>query len=201
MESPTPRQLEILRFIRDFRSREGYSPTMQEIGNHLGLTKVTVFEHVGALERKGLLLRGPKHKARSLRVSGKVEFPDERATRIPLVGRIAAGLPIEAVEDREMLDLEELFDRPRGTFALEVTGDSMVEDHICDGDLVICERRQDARNGETVVALLTDGEATLKKFYREGNRIRLQPANADYDPIYTDRVQIQGVVVGVVRKV
>ena len=200
MQTPTPRQLEILRFIRDYRNRHGYSPTMQEIGDHLRLTKVTVFEHVGALERKGLLLRGAKHKARSLQVSPSFEFADERPTRIPLVGRIAAGLPIEAIEDRQALDLEELFDRPGETFVLQVSGDSMVDEHICDGDLVVCERRKEARDGETVVALLQDGEATLKKFYREKGRVRLQAANPNYGPIYADKVNIQGVVVGVVRK-
>ncbi len=201
MESPTPRQLQILRIIRDYRSRRGYSPTMQEIAEELGLTKVTVFEHVGALEEKGLLLRGKKHKARSLQVSPKVVFPDERPTRMPLVGRITAGRPIEAVENRESLDLEEVFERPGETFVLEVSGDSMIDDHICEGDYVVCERRATARNGETVVALLPDGEATLKRFYRDKGRVRLQPANPDYEPIYTDQVDIQGVVVGVVRRV
>jgi len=200
METVTPRQLEILRFIRDFRKRHGYSPTMQEIGQHLSLTKVTVFEHVEAVERKGVLLRGAKHKARSLRVSPDFQFPDERATKIPLVGRIAAGVPIEAVEDREDLDLEELFERAQETFVLRVDGDSMVDEHICDGDYVICERRHEALNGETVVALLDDGEATLKKYYREQGRVRLQPANPNYDPIYADKLDIQGVVIGVVRR-
>ena len=200
MQTVTPRQLEILRFIRDFRKRHGYSPTMQEIGQHLSLTKVTVFEHVEAVERKGLLLRGAKHKARSLRVSPDFQFPDERPTKIPLVGRIAAGAPIEAVENREDLDLEELFDRTQDTFVLRVDGDSMVDEHICDGDYVICERRSEARNGETVVALLADGEATLKKYFREEGRVRLQPANPSYEPIYADELDIQGVVIGVVRK-
>jgi len=201
METVTPRQLEILRFIRGFRTRHGYSPTMQEIGDYLGLTKVTVFEHVGALEGKGLLHRGAKHKARSLRVSGKFEFPDERPTRIPLVGRIAAGAPIEAIEDRRTLDIEDIFDRPGDTFVLRVTGQSMVDEHICDGDLVVCERRSEVRDGETVVALLADGEATLKKLYREKGRIRLQPANPDFEPIYVDDVDVQGVVIGVIRQV
>lgn len=200
METATPRQLEILRFVRDFRSQHGYSPTMQEIGDHLDLTKVTVFQHVGALEKKGLIVRGAKHRARSLRVSGSFEFPDERPTRIALVGRIAAGLPIEAVENRETLDLENMFQRSAETFVLEVTGDSMVDEHICDGDYVICERRSEARDGETVVALLEDGEATLKKLFKEEGRVRLQPANPKYEPIYTDRVNIQGVVIGVIRK-
>jgi repressor LexA len=197
----TPKQLEIVRYIREFRHREGYSPTMQEIGDHLGCTKVTVFEHVNALEAKGVLERSAKHKARSLRVSDKFSLPEERPTRIPLVGRIAAGEPIEAVEDREHLDIEELFEGRNETFVLQVTGDSMIDEHIRDGDFVVCERRQSPRNGETVVALLSDGEATLKKFYKEANRIRLQPANPDYKPIYTRQADIQGVVVGVVRRV
>ena len=199
METVTPRQLEILGLIQNFRNRHGYSPTMQEIGDRLRLTKVTVFEHVGALERKGLLIRGPKHKARSLQVSSNFNFPDERPTRIPLAGQIAAGIPIEAVENPEILDLEEIFDRSGETFILQVSGDSMIDEHICDGDYVVCERRELARNGETVVALLADGDATLKKFYTEKDRIRLQPANDNFDPIYVDNVEIQGVVIGVLR--
>ena len=104
----TPRQMEILQFIRDFRRANGYSPTMQEIGDHLRLTKVTVFEHVGALERKEVLRRGRKHTARSLQISPDFSFPDERPTLLPLVGRIAAGMPIEAIEDNQALDLEDL---------------------------------------------------------------------------------------------
>ncbi len=201
MQTVTPRQLEILRFIRDFRRTSGYSPTMQEIGDHLNLTKVTVFEHVGALEKKGVLTRGPKHSARSLRISSSFEFTDESPTRLPLVGRIAAGLPLEAVEDNESLDLEDLFQRPNDTFVLRVTGESMIEEQIRDGDYVICERRNNPHQGETVVALLSDGEATLKKFYREGKRVRLQPANDEFEPIYADEVDVQGVVIGVVRSV
>ena len=197
----TPRQMEILTYIRDYRHKNGFSPTLQEIGDVLGLTKVTVFEHVRALERKKLLTRGTKHSARSLRISSQVDFPDERSTRLPLVGRIAAGLPIEAVEDVETVDLEQMLDRGVETFILEVTGDSMIDDHICDGDFVICEKRNTARDGQTVVALLDDGEATLKRFYRDRaqNRIRLQPANPAYEPIYVKNCRIQGVVIGVVR--
>ena len=196
----TPRQMEILRFIHNYRDRFGYSPTMQEIGDHLHLTKVTVFEHVGALEGKGALTRGAKHKARSLQVAADFEFPEQKPTRLPLVGRIAAGLPIEAIEDAETLDLEEVFEGPGDRFVLRVNGDSMIDEQIRDGDYVICERRSTARDGETVVALLDDGEATLKKLYRDGGRIRLQPANPDFDPIYTDQVDVQGVVIGVLRR-
>ena len=196
----TPRQLQILRLIRDFRIRHGYSPTMQEIGDHLELTKVTVFEHIGALEKKGALSRGAKHKARSLRVNPDFEFPEDNESLLPLVGRIAAGLPIEAVENRETLNLQEVFDSPGEKFVLQVTGDSMIDEQIRDGDYVVCQRRNTARNGETVVALLEDGEATLKTFYKEKNRIRLQPANPAYKPIYAARVDIQGVVIGVIRR-
>ncbi len=200
MEPVTPRQLEILRFIRDERNRCGYSPTMQEIGDHLGLTKVTVFEHVGALVEKGLLIRGGKHKARSLRTSDDVVFEDESDGRLPLAGRIAAGSPIEAIEDRQVLDFQELFPSREDTFVLEVSGDSMIDEGILSGDYVVCQRRNTARNGEIVVALLPDGEATLKTLYREKGRIRLQPANENYEPIYTDHVDIQGVAIGLVRK-
>ncbi|MFP4107031.1 MAG: transcriptional repressor LexA [Phycisphaerae bacterium] len=200
MHTVTPRQLEILQYIRDYRNRQGYSPTMQEIGDHLGLTKVTVFEHVGALERKGLLQRGAKHRARSLRVSPEFQFPDDKPSRLPLVGRIAAGSPIEAIEDSESLDLETMFAQGDGNFVLRVNGVSMIDDHICDGDYVVCERRNTCRNGETVVALLPDGEATLKRLYREKGRIRLQPANPNFEPIIVDQVDIQGVVIGVIRE-
>jgi len=202
----TPKQLHILTRIRDIRLARGYSPTMQELADELNVSKVTVFEHVEALIKKGALIRKP-NKARSLEVSPKVELPDEqRNTRLPLVGTIAAGSPIEAVEDREHLDLEELFVRPTRkpgeTFVLKVRGDSMIDEQIRDGDFVICEQRSTYRNGQTVVALLDNGEATLKKFYREPDgRIRLQPANDAYEPIFSrpQDVTLQGVVVGVVR--
>ncbi len=194
----TPKQLRLLTFIRDFRRKLGYSPTMQELADEFGVSKVTVFEHVGALQKKGFLERLP-HKARSLRLSDDIYFPDQRPTLVPLVGVIAAGAPIEAIEDRETLDLEQMFTVSGETFALRVSGDSMIEDQISDGDYVIIHKRETARNGETVVALLEDGSATLKRFYKERNGIRLQPANDNYEPIITKNVTIQGVVVGVVR--
>ncbi|MCP4594288.1 MAG: transcriptional repressor LexA [bacterium] len=199
----TPRQLQILTAIRDGTRSNGYSPTMQELADQLEISKVTVFEHVNALVRKGLLRR-LRHKARSLEVTSSARFPDERPTLLPLAGRIAAGQPIEAIEDIDSLDLESIFSSRRGghkpKFALQVTGDSMIDDHIADGDFVIVEPRKTPRNGEIVVALLQDGDATLKRYYREKKRIRLQPANEEYEPIFVDRVDIQGVVVGVVRR-
>ncbi|MEX0774504.1 MAG: transcriptional repressor LexA [Phycisphaeraceae bacterium] len=203
--SLTPKQLHILTRIRDLRLTRGYSPTMQELADELGVSKVTIFEHVEALIKKGALLR-KANKARSLEVSSHVQLPDEeRSTRLPYVGTIAAGMPIDAVEDRQYLDLDELFAAQRGSgtgdrFVLRVRGDSMIDEHIREGDYVIVEKRNTARNGQTVVALLDNGEATLKKFYKEQGRIRLQPANDNYEPIFADNVQIQGVVIGVIRK-
>lgn len=194
----TPKQLRLLTLIRDYQNKHGYSPTMQEMADLLGVTKVTVFEHVGGLEKKGLLRR-LKHRARSLELTSRVEFPDDARTSLPLVGHIAAGAPIEAIENPETLNLETLFNASEGAFALKVRGDSMIDEQIRDGDLVIVERRETARNGETVVALLDSGEATLKKFYREKGQIRLQPANPGFAPIYVDDLRIQGVVVGVLR--
>jgi repressor LexA len=134
-----------------------------------------------------------------LQICPEFEFEHEKPTRLPMIGCIAAGSPIEAIEDSEYLDLEELFASPNNTFVLQVQGDSMIEDHICDGDFVVCQKRNTARNGETVVALLPSGEATLKRFYREKGQIRLQPANADYEPILVKDVQIQGVMLGLIR--
>ncbi len=203
--SLTPKQLKILTRIRDYRLTRGYSPTMQELSEELGVSKVTVFEHVEALIKKGALIR-KAHKARSLELSPQVQLPDEeKPSRVPLVGRIAAGSPIEAVENREFIDLDELFGpegrirRTGDVFALQVVGDSMIDAGILDGDYVICERRETARNGETVVALIDNEEATLKKFYRERGRIRLQPANEKYEPIWVDDCRIQGIVIGIVR--
>ena len=195
----TPKQLRVLTFIRDFTHARGYAPTMQELGDEFGVSKVTVFEHIAALQKKGYLRRS-KHKARSLRLRGDIVFADERPTRLPLVGTIAAGLPIEAIEDREVLDLEEMFVSPHGNFVLRVRGDSMIGDNIADGDYVICEKRETARNGETVVALLVGEEATLKRFFRTSRGIRLEASNPAYEPILTKNVEIQGVVVGVLRR-
>jgi repressor LexA len=197
----TPRQLDVLVAIRNYRHLNGYAPTMQELADQLGTSKVTIFEHVGALEKKRVLRRN-KHKARSLEIISEDKLPDEeRSTKLPLLGNIAAGSPIEAIENREELDLETLFNSRHGVYVLKVRGDSMIDDHLCDGDFVVIERRETARNGEQVVALLDSGEATLKRFYREGGKIRLQPANKTMEPRIVDagRCKVQGVVIGVLR--
>ncbi|MBN1341955.1 MAG: transcriptional repressor LexA [Phycisphaerae bacterium] len=195
----TPKQMAILTYLRDYERKYGYAPTLQEVADHFSVTKVTVFEHVSVLQRKGFLQRLP-HKARSLKLTSQAEFPDDRPTLIPLLGRIAAGAPVETLEDKDSLDLEEVLAGHGTTFALEVRGVSMIDEQIQDGDFVIAERRETARDGETVVALLENGETTLKKFYREKDRIRLQPANPDLSPIYARDVKIQGVVIGVFRR-
>lgn len=197
----TPRQLDVVVAIRNYRHLNGFAPTMQELADQLGTSKVTIFEHVGALEKKRVIRRD-KHKARSVEIIADV-LPDEnRPTKLPLLGNIAAGTPIEAVENREEIDLETLFHSNRGVYVLRVRGESMIDDHLCDGDYVVIERRETARNGEQVVALLDTGEATLKRFYKEaGNRIRLQPANSALEPriVDADRCKVQGVVIGVLR--
>jgi repressor LexA len=197
----TPRQLDVIVAVRNYRHLHGMAPTMQELADQLGTSKVTIFEHVGALERKGVIRRD-KHKARSLEIVGAGRLPDEdRGSKLPLLGTIAAGSPIEAIENREEIDLETLFHARKGVYVLRVRGESMIDDHLCDGDYVVIERRETARNGEQVVALLDTGEATLKRFYREGNKIRLQPANRTMEPriVDADRCRVQGVVIGVLR--
>jgi repressor LexA len=197
----TPRQLDVVVAIRNYRHLNGFAPTMQELADQLGTSKVTIFEHVGALEKKRVIRRD-KHKARSLEIISEDRLPDEnRSTKLPMLGTIAAGSPIEAIENREELDLEQLFHSRSGVYVLRVRGESMIDDHLCDGDYVVIERRETARNGEQVVALLDSGEATLKRFYREGGKIRLQPANSAMEPriVNADQCRIQGVVIGVLR--
>jgi repressor LexA len=191
---------------------------MQELADHLGVSKVTVFEHVEALIAKGALVRDA-NKARSLTPSPDLELPgddEEITTRqinaelvsslsFPLVGKVAAGYPIQKFEQSESLALEDLFGPRKGrvgtTFALQVDGMSLRDEGIFDGDYVLVDKRDTARNGERVVALLPNGETTLKTFYRERDgRIRLQPANPEFAPIIVDECSIQGVVVGVLRR-
>ncbi len=188
----TPKQLEVLRLVEEYADRNGYSPTLQEIADRLRITKVTVLSHLRALEKE-------RHVKRSYYRRRGIEVLT-RTRRLPVTGKIAAGRPIEAIAHPGDLDLFGVLRQGKELFALEVRGDSMVEDCIRDGDYVLCERRTTARDGETVVALLDGGEATLKRFYRENGRVRLQPANSAMAPILADRVEVQGVVVAIYRK-
>jgi len=203
----TARQQEIWNYLVEYVDRHGYPPTVREIGEHVGLASPsTVHAHLANLERAGLLRRDPT-KPRALELIGRerreVEPGEERdVARLPLVGEIAAGGPLLAEEQ-----IEEYLPMPastKGDFLLRVKGESMIEAGILDGDLVIVQRAQDARNGEIVVALAGDDEsadeATVKTFYRERGRVRLQPENSSLEPIYAQHVQILGRVVGVFRE-
>jgi repressor LexA len=203
----TKRQKEVLDYLVAFINKHGYSPSFEEIGKALKLTSLaTVHKHIGTLERKGFIRRG-YNQSRSIEVQQlpkpvRQEVIDRQVHELPLVGRIAAGRPLEAVEDRETISLGD-FARARNTFVLQVKGDSMVEDHILDGDFIVVEQSQVANPGEIVVALVGGEDATLKRYYREsGGRVRLQPANAQMSPIVVSAtdVKIQGRVIGVLRK-
>jgi len=202
----TERQQEIWNFLVEYVDRHGYPPTVREIGERVGLASPsTVHAHLANLERAGLLRRDPT-KPRALDLSGRTrreaQVPEPPGLRLPLVGDIAAGSPLLAEENvQDYLAVPETL---RGDFLLRVKGDSMIEAGILDGDLVIVQRAQDARNGEIVVALAGDDEsadeATVKTFYREDGRVRLQPENSSMEPIYARHVQILGRVVGVFRE-
>jgi repressor LexA len=226
-ETLTRRQVEVLEFLRDFRARSGYSPTMRELAGGLGLSSVaTVAEHVDSLESRGLIRR-QRDRARSVLLTGRgrsllarreVEAGAgggrSRGGRngsrgvavIPLLGTIAAGEPIEAVTVPEELEIPAGLAAGRRCYALRVSGRSMIDEGIFDGDYVVVEEKPVPENGETVVALINGSEATLKKFYRErvrgAERIRLQPANPDMEPILLgkgDLLEVQGKVRGVIR--
>ncbi len=195
----TRRQQDILQFLRTYVEEHGISPTLEEIAAQFGVNKVTIFGHVAEMERKGVIRRRAKGVSRSLEL---VEQEDEQGSSVslPVLGKIAAGSPIETIEEPEQLDFADLVPDGKDVYALEVQGESMIDDAIANGDIVLIERRQSARDGETVVAVLPDGDATLKRFYREGKKFRLQPANSTMSPIIVDEVEIRGVVIGVVRK-
>ena len=195
----TEKQLHILNFIKDFVDEHEISPTLEEIAQYFKVSKITIYEHINALEKKGAL-RKSKNRARSIELISRKDRESASRLNVPILGTIAAGSPIEAVEIPESFDVGEMFPDSRQCFLLGVRGDSMIEDQIADGDLVIVERRQEPENGEIVVAILNENDATLKRFYREGDKIRLQPANSTMSPIYTDDVEIRGVVIGVLRK-
>jgi len=196
----TPKQLRVVDIIRQFRSKRGFGPTLEDIAAPLRVTKATVQGYVRTLSDKKILRRA-RYAHRSIEVNEDA-LADDSSRRLPLVGRIAAGRPIEAIERKEWLDVRDLAGLSaarRPLYLLEVAGDSMIDDGIFDGDYVVVESRDTAESGETVVALLDDGTATLKRFYREKRRVRLEPRNARLKPIYIRNVTIQGVVKGVVR--
>lgn len=197
----TPRQRELYDYIRRFIDASGQAPTIAEIRQHLGLSSpASVHQLLSSLEREGLIRRTP-NISRGIEVTG-IEPPGGEC-EIPLLGVIAAGRPIEAILSRESICVpRDMLGRGR-TFALRVRGDSMIGEQIREGDFVVVESRQTAENGQTVVALIDGNDATVKRFYQERGRVRLEAANPRYKPITIkppDRLSIQGVVIGVIRK-
>lgn len=196
----TKRQKQILDFIAEFTADNGYAPSLREIGEHFQLSSpATIHAHVRSLKQKGLL-KTSFNQARSIKIiPAKASWT--ASLSLPLAGLITAGEPIEAVEERETIAVPADFvTDSANSYVLKVKGESMIEDGILDGDYVIVERNPSPRNGDVVVALLDNAYATLKKFYRESKRIRLQPANSAMRPIYSADPLIQGVVRGVIRK-
>jgi repressor LexA len=202
----TKRQRQVYDYISEFVQKHGYSPSFEEIGDGLGLSSLaTVHKHITNLEKKGLLTRD-YNRSRSIDLlppKGRLKQAMSVNTTmvLPLMGRIAAGQPIEAVENPETISLAD-FVRSKEVFVLQVRGDSMQDEHILNGDYVLVEKAKTAHNGDIVVALVEGMDATLKRFYREGDNIRLQPSNVNMQPIIVPAavVDIQGRVIGVLRK-
>ena len=202
-EQLTKRQRAVYDFIRDKIQNRGYGPTVREIGQRFRISSPNgVMCHLKALEKKGLITREP-NMSRAIRLASReltTSQPDSGEARgLPLAGRVAAGVLHEAVEQQDHIDFGEMFAK-RNQFVLEVSGDSMIDAQIADGDYVVIKKQKVAAPGQMVVARTEDGEATLKYWFPERNRIRLQPANSAMDPIYVRDAEVLGVVVGVVRK-
>lgn len=194
----TRRQHDILHFFEQYTSAQGISPTLEETARHFGLNKVTIFGHVAELQRKGCLRRAAPGVSRGLQI---VRETTAVPAWLPILGTIAAGAPIDALETPEVLAFEEFVPPGSDVYVLRVRGTSMIEDSICDGDMVLVERRGNPQPGETVVAVLPGEAATLKRYYLEPDgRVRLQPANAALEPLFVDDVEIRGVVIGVIRR-
>ncbi|MCX6354092.1 MAG: transcriptional repressor LexA [Candidatus Aureabacteria bacterium] len=197
----TKRQRQILDFINGFISRQGYAPSIEEIGKRFGLSSLaTVHKHLVNLEKKGVINRA-WNRSRSIELV-PVEGIKIAAVELPLLGLIAAGKPIEALPHRETMVMPKEFAGKGNTFMLRVKGDSMIDEQIRDGDYIVVEKRDTATDGETVVALLNNEEVTLKKFYKGKGSIKLVPANPTLEPIvaHPRDVRIQGVVIAVLRK-
>lgn len=201
MNPLTKKQREVYDFISNFIGDFGYAPSYREIGEYFNLSSVaTVAEHINSLREKGYLDIGDGGEARSIQLINDENIKDDELTfQIPLFGYIAAGKPIEAIKTNETIDIPRDMMSPN-TFALKVSGQSMIDDGIFDGDYVIIQQTNSPKNGEIVVALLSGGNATLKRYYKEKNFIRLQPANSRFAPITAKKVLVQGRVRGLIRK-
>ena len=194
----TKRQKEIFDYLRGYISRHGYAPTFDEIASSFGFTsKGTVYKHIRALKEKGAI-RHEWNRTRSI----ELHPADSSFNTLEVLGMVAAGKPIDAISNPEVIEVPASFLRRGKHYVLKVSGDSMIEEHIQDGDFVIVQEKIEAQNGQTIVALIDDQEATIKKLYLRNDEIELRPANRTLDPVVysVDRVRIQGVVVGVMRK-
>jgi len=193
LDQLTKRQRDVYEFIREKIQGRGYGPTVREIGDHFEISSPNgVMCHLKALEKKGLISR-EANRSRAIQLSFEAE-----SAGLPLVGRIAAGVMHEAIEQTERIDFGAMFQK-QDVFVLEVSGESMIEAQIADGDYVIVRRQKSAAPGQMVVAMTEEGEATLKYWFPERGRIRLQPANSSMEPIYVRDAHVEGVVIGVVR--
>src|SRR5258706_3837144 len=203
----TQRQKEILDYIVRFLERRGHEPSYAQIANHFGVkSRATIGKHIAALERRGLLQRRDEEGAFALAVTVD-EMPSDALCAVPLLGRIAAGVPLEVVQDSEnseMIPVPRFLlgrVRPERIYELRVKGDSMIDEHICDGDIALIENRTEARDGEIVVALIDHARATLKRLFRFGEDVELRPSNSQLEPIriHASRVEIQGIFRGLMR--
>jgi repressor LexA len=204
MQPRTQRQREILDYITRFIERHGYEPSYTQIARHFGVSsKATIAKHIAALESRGLLSRRSEDGSFNLAV--KVEdIPSDAVCELPLLGHVAAGAPIDAIEDVEPIVVPRFLlgrVRPERVYALRVSGDSMIDEHICDGDIALIENRTEARDGEIVVALIEGARATLKRLFRFGSDVELRPANSQIAPIRlpASQVQVQGIFRGLLR--
>ena len=200
----TQRQKEVLDYITRFLAKHGHEPSYAQIARHFGVSsKATIAKHIAALEKRGLVKRQhePGHFNLAVRFE---EAPADAMCEVPLVGRIAAGVPIDAIQDVEMICVPRFLlgrVRPERIYALRVKGDSMIDEHICDGDIALIESRNEARDGEIVVALIDQARTTLKRLFRRGQEVELRPSNAAVEPIrvHASRVEIQGIFRSLLR--
>ena len=193
----TKKKKQILDYIKRYIKKHDYSPSLEEVAKHFKLAVSTIHQHIDELKRDGYLDK-LDNQPRTIQISENKKSRD--LVEIPLLGLIAAGQPIEAIENTERISMASAFGSDEETFALKVQGDSMTGDGINDGDYVICKKAQDAANGKIVAAMVDGENATVKRFFKEQNRIRLEPSNPAYKPIYTQNCEITGIVVGLRRK-
>jgi repressor LexA len=193
----TEKQLRIMEFIQQFRAERGIAPTLEELAKSFKVTKITIYDHMKQLEKKGAIKRD-KFRARSIEIIVPVEECMARFS-LPLVGNLREGFPIEVAEDQQNLDLCDLVPIGEGSFVLRVGGSLMLEDHITEGDYVIVQEREEVENGETVVAILENGEASFKRFFRDKDRTLLLSSKGSEKVPFPETAKIRGVVIGVLR--